>query len=275
VRITVLASGSSGNAILVEAESTRLLIDCGLHAKSLAQRFEKTSLPTRLDQVQGVLVTHEHGDHANCAAALASAGLTLWTTAGTARAARLAGTTTIAAGEPITIGAIEVTPIAVPHDAAEPVGFVLRSAHGSVGVFTDIGRPTALIAEAAAACDVLVLEANHDVDLLRNAVYPPTLKRRIGSDEGHLSNEQACELVANLERPRTQVLVLAHLSEETNRPRLARLAMERTLRALGRKAQLLVADQTRPLGPVEVDKHGRARQLAGADNRQLRMVFPE
>jgi phosphoribosyl 1,2-cyclic phosphodiesterase len=275
VRVTVLASGSGGNAILVEAESTRLLVDCGLHARTLAQRFEKTSLTTRLDQVQGVLVTHEHGDHANCAAALASAGLEIWTTEGTARAARLANTKQIAAAEAVTIGAIEVLPIAVPHDAAEPVGFVLRTAHGSVGIFTDIGRPTALIAEAAATCDILVLETNHDVDLLRNAVYPPTLKRRIGSDEGHLSNEQACELVANLERPRTQVLVLAHLSEETNRPRLARLAMERTLRALGRKTQLLVADQTRPLCPVEVDKHGRARQLAGADNRQLRMVFPE
>lgn len=275
MRVTVLASGSSGNAVLVEAESTRLLVDCGLHARALAQRFEKTSLTTRLDEVKGVLVTHEHGDHANSAAPLASAGLEIWSTAGTARAARLAGTRTIAAGQPLTIDAIEVLPIGVPHDAAEPVGFVLRSAHGSVGIFTDIGRPTGAIARAAAGCDVLILETNHDIDLLRNAVYPPNLKRRIGGDEGHLSNEQACELLANLDRPRTQVLILAHLSEETNRPRLARLAVERTLRALGRKTQLLVADQARPLCPVELDKQGRARQLAGADNRQLRMVFPE
>jgi len=275
VRVTLLASGSSGNSILVEADGTRVLIDAGLHARQLAERIGRTATTTRLEDVQGVLLTHEHGDHACGAAALASAGLATYATEGTARALRLTATATIAAGQELRVGALAVTPVALPHDAAEPVGFIVADENGSVGVITDCGHPTPHVAAAFAGCDVLVLETNHDPDLLRTGPYPDSLKRRVGGRLGHLSNGQAAELLRLMGRPRLQVLILAHLSDENNRPRLARLTVEHALSALGIRPRLLVAAPERPLPPVVVGSAGRVQVLPGSDNRQLCLAFPE
>jgi phosphoribosyl 1,2-cyclic phosphodiesterase len=276
MRVTVLASGSSGNAVLVEAEGTRVLVDAGLVPRKLDQRFARTGLDVKLDDVQAVLVTHEHGDHAVGVAGLSSAGLATYATSGTARALGLPAVREIGAGVRLEIGALSIEPIAVPHDAVEPVAFLLSDGVSRVGILVDVGHVDAELAEAFAGCDVLLLEANHDVDLLRLGQYPPTLKRRIAGRLGHLSNDQTAEalrLMARCARPRPlpRVLVLGHLSLQNNRPRLARVAAEKALPVAGRPT-LLVAPADRPLSPIELIG-GRVRVLPEADQRQLSLSF--
>jgi phosphoribosyl 1,2-cyclic phosphodiesterase len=287
VRVTVLASGSAGNALLIESgvdsgregergagERTRVLVDCGLPARVLARRLEKTGSGVRLEDLRAVLCTHEHGDHGGGVPALASGGLPVVTTDGTARALNLTGTVAIAAGARVSVDAVEVTAVALPHDAAEPVGFIVDDGHGTVGVITDCGHPAPEVAAAFAGVDILVLETNHDVDLLRAGAYPAALKRRIASARGHLSNAEAAELLVKMAPPRAQVLILAHLSVENNQPRLARAAVERALAKLGVRPRLLIASADRPTAPV-VCTRGKARVLPGMDDRQLRLAFPD
>jgi len=272
MRLTVLASGSGGNSILVEAERTRVLVDAGLPPREIAKRIERLATGSRLDDVQAVLVTHEHEDHASGAPALASAGLTLFCTEGTARVSRWSGTRQIAAGERTEIGALEVIPVALPHDAEEPVGFVIRAGGGSAGIITDCGHATPEVADAFAGCDILVLETNHDPDLLRTGSYPPFLKRRIGSQFGHLANEDAAELLRMMHRPRLQVLVLAHLSQMNNRPRLARTVIDKSLKRMGIRPRVLVAVQEKPIAPIACAK-GQVHILPASDDRQLCLAF--
>jgi len=274
VRVTVLASGSGGNSILIEADRTRVLVDAGLAARDLAKRIERSPAASRLDDVQAVLVTHEHTDHVSGVAALGSAGVHVYATPGTARAARLQRTRDVAAGERFALGALEIMPVAMPHDAAEPVGFVLSDGHCRTGILTDCGFPSAEVAAAFGGCDILILETNHDPDMLRAGAYPPSLKRRIGGTRGHLSNDQAAEMLRLLGRPNPRVLILAHLSPLNNRPRLARLAVERALLPLGPRPRLLVASQERPTAPVTVDG-GEIHVMPAQDDRQLRLAFPD
>lgn len=273
MRVTVLASGSGGNSILVEADRTKVLIDAGLSARELARRIERATT-SRLEDVQAVLVTHEHTDHVGGVATLASAGLGIYATDGTARAAGLAGVRGLQAGERQALGALEVMPVAMPHDAAEPVAFVLSDGRTRVGVLTDCGCPDPAVAAAFAGCDVLVLETNHDPDLLRAGSYPPSLKRRIGGRRGHLSNEQAAEMLRLIGRPAPRVVILAHLSRLNNRPRLARSSVERALAMLGERPRVLVAAQGRALPPVALDGE-RVTILPSQDDRQLRLAFPD
>lgn len=277
MRITVLASGSAGNAVLVEggaAGRTKVLVDCGLPAQILAKRLERSATGARLEEVSAVLCTHEHGDHAGGVPALASAGLATYCTGGTARALNLTGTRDVAAGGCVVLDELLINAVAMPHDAVEPVGFIIEDGSGRVGVITDCGGPDAAVAEAFSDCDVLILETNHDVDLLRAGPYPPSLKRRIASSRGHLSNEEAGALLKMMGKPRAQVLVLAHLSVENNQPRLARAAIERTLVELAVRPRVLVAGPDRPVPPVVCEK-GRVRILPGMDDRQLRLAFPD
>lgn len=278
MRVTVLASGSGGNAILVEAERTRILIDAGLSPRELARRLERSASATRLDDVQAVCATHEHTDHVAGVAGLASAGIAVYATAGTARAANLATARQIGAGEKVRIGAIELEPVALPHDAAEPVGFILSDGTARAGLLTDCGFASPEVARAYSGCDLLVLEANHDPDMLRAGSYPPTLKRRIAGRRGHLSNDQAAELLRLTRDPgrlTPKVIVLAHLSHLNNRPRLARLAIERALPPLGIRPKVVVATQDRPAPPVDLTARGDVSVLAASDDRQLRLAFPD
>jgi phosphoribosyl 1,2-cyclic phosphodiesterase len=277
VRVTVLASGSAGNAVLVEGGKTgktKLLVDCGLPARELAKRLDRSATGARLEDLRGVLCTHEHGDHAGGVPALASAGLPTYATAGTARALGLAGTRGVAAGGNDVIDDVMVLTVAMPHDAVEPVGFIVDDGEGRVGVITDCGHADPAVAAAFADCDILILEANHDPDLLRAGAYPPSLKRRIASSLGHLSNFEAAELLRLMGPPRAQVIVLAHLSAENNQPRLARTLIDQTLIALGVRPRILVAAQERPAPPI-VSERGRVRILPGMDDRQLRLAFPD
>ena len=274
MRLTVLASGSGGNSILVEAEHTRLLVDAGLSAREIAKRIERSSLSARLEDVQALCVTHEHNDHASGAATLGSAGIALYATAGTARAARLKNTQLLGPVQETRIGCLTITPVLLPHDAVEPIGLVLTDERGKVGILTDCGYPSVEVAAAFAGCDLLVLEANHELHLLRSGGYQPTLKRRIGGRRGHLSNEQAGEILRLRGRPGPKVLILAHLSEKSNRPRLARTAVERAIFPMGMRPKILIASQSRPTASVAVGK-GRVSVLAEPDARQLSLSFPD
>lgn len=245
MRFASLGSGSRGNATLVEAGATCLLIDCGFSAREATRRLRRLGLDATA--LAAILVTHEHGDHIAGVGQLARRfGIPVYATPGTIEAgARLLGTlpsvTRISAHEPFTIGDLEVSPMVVPHDAREPCQFVLGDGARRLGVLTDAGSITRHVVERLAGCDGLVLEFNHDAQLLSASAYPPALRARIASDLGHLSNGQAAELLALLDTSRLRQLVPAHLSEANNTPALALAAAARALGCAA--AELSAMDQ--------------------------------
>ena len=232
IRFCSLGSGSSGNATVVEASSgittTRLLIDAGFSLRELETRLERAGLST--GDLDAVFVTHEHGDHVGCAVALSERhDIPVWMSRGTWRAIgpcpappRLAFARD---GEPIEVGDLTVHPFTVAHDAAEPLQLGCSDGASRVVVLTDLGSITAHMLENCVGCDALVLECNHDADMLAASRYPPSLKSRIGGRFGHLSNHTAAEIVARAAGAGLRHLVAAHLSRENNTPELARGAL--------------------------------------------------
>jgi phosphoribosyl 1,2-cyclic phosphodiesterase len=235
MRFASLASGSKGNCLVVEAGASRLLVDCGLAPRETARRLARLGLAP--DNLSAVVLTHEHSDHAGGAFAFAARhGLELWMTRGTQRALEESGggsdgvaTRLVGARTPFAVGDLELRPFTVPHDAREPVQYVLSDGAHRLGVLTDIGAPTRHVEETLSGCDALVLECNHDSEMLWGGSYPKWLKERIGGPFGHLANAQAEQLLAALDRSRLKHVVAAHLSEENNRPELARAALARAL----------------------------------------------
>jgi phosphoribosyl 1,2-cyclic phosphodiesterase len=223
VRFATLGSGSRGNATLIECASCRLLVDNGLSLRELEGRLAQ--LGVEPDSIEALLLTHEHGDHSRGVAALANRyGVSVWSTPGTWRALgapevprlRLfSGHTGV-----VRLGPVQVLPYPVPHDAREPVQFVMECPGGRLGMLTDAGAVTAHIRAVLADCDALILECNHDPDLLRSGPYPAALQRRVGGAFGHLSNLQAAELLDQTPSRGIRHLVLAHISEKNNRPDL-------------------------------------------------------
>lgn len=229
MRFASLASGSRGNALVVESGSTRLMLDCGLTPREAERRLARLGLaPADLD---AILVTHEHGDHADGALAFAGRhGMTVWLTHGTWRsiadgAAADSRVRIIDSHTPFAVGAIEVAPFPVPHDAREPAQFVFSDGARRLGVLTDAGSSTPHIEAMLSGCEALVLECNHDAALLAQGSYPAWLKSRIGGAYGHLANETAGALLAALDTRALQHIVAAHLSQENNTPDLARSAL--------------------------------------------------
>ena len=228
MRFAVLGSGSRGNATLVEAGGTTVLLDCGFSITQLEHRLER--LGKRVDEITAVVVTHEHSDHAGGVATLARAhNLPVWATPGTARAA---GLTTLVRDcrlfdchAPFVLGDLEVSPFPVPHDAREPCQFVFSDGARRLGILTDVGSSTPHIVACLSGCDALMLECNHDITMLVTGDYSPRLKQRVGGQHGHLNNGQAAALLAQIDRSRLRHLVAAHLSEKNNRPHLARQAL--------------------------------------------------
>ena len=241
LRFTSLASGSQGNCLLVEAGTTRVLVDCGLSLRETERRLARRGVAP--DTLRAILVTHEHDDHAGGVAALAAAyGLEVVLTHGTRHAMREAAPQaedkaaangvrfrTIDARAPFAIDDLEVRPFTVPHDAREPVQYVLSDGALRLGVLTDLGAATAHVVEMLSGCDALVLECNHALDLLWNGGYPRWLKARIAGPLGHLDNDAAAKLLAALDRSRLQHVIAAHLSEQNNHPTLARAALASVL----------------------------------------------
>lgn len=254
MRFALLGSGSKGNATLIEQGDTCVLLDCGFTLRETEQRLAR--LGRSPEQLSAILVTHEHQDHLGGVGPVARKyGLPVWLSNGTLRAAahrlgRLPDCRLFNSHTDFAIDALQVHPFPVPHDAREPCQFVLGNGVHRLGVLTDTGRATAHIAHQLDACDALILESNHDSRMLRDGPYPPALQERVAGGLGHLSNDQAAGLLAELDSSRLQHLVAAHLSEQNNRPDLAVAALSG---ALGCEAQwIALADQQQGLDWREI-----------------------
>ncbi len=235
LRFASIGSGSKGNCLVAEVGSTRVLLDCGLSPRETERRLARIGLAP--SDLAGILVTHEHDDHAGQAYPFAAQHrLPVWLTHGTqaalAESGKVAGdveTRTIDGRTAFAIGGIEVRPYTVPHDAREPVQFVLSDGAFRLGVLTDIGASTAHVEATLSGCHALVLECNHDYDMLWGGDYPKWLKQRISGPFGHLSNAASEKLLAALDRSRLKHVLAAHLSQQNNRPALAREALARAM----------------------------------------------
>lgn len=227
LRFASLGSGSRGNATLVEWSAGRLLIDCGFSVREAIQRLER--LGCCAEDLTAILVTHEHSDHIKGVAALARRyDLPVYMTPGTYNSRNLGelpDLRLIEAYAPFVLNDLQVTPVAVPHDAREPTQFVFEYAGLRLGVLTDLGSITAHVEAHFQDLDAMVLEANHDPVMLASGAYPPSLKQRVGGLWGHLSNQQAAGFLQRLNCARLQHLVVAHISQQNNSLELAQAAL--------------------------------------------------
>ena len=255
VRILSLGSGSSGNALLVEFGSRRVLVDAGLASREIARRLEAAGCAP--GSIRCVLLTHEHRDHSRGAerfsvrhkVPIACVPETL--EAMNLSPSLLAAWMPIDPGRDFDLDGVRVLPFPVPHDAARPVGFLLEGEGVRVGVALDLGHATSLVEERLRGCHVLVVESNHDGRMLQDGPYPWHLKQRIASRLGHLSNEEAASLLSRAADDSCRAVVLAHLSEKNNTQALARGAASRALAGAGRKRfEMRVAEGRRPSVPV-------------------------
>ncbi len=263
-RVSILASGSSGNATLLETEQTCLLLDAGIGKRELLRRL--TTLGRPPERFDGILISHEHTDHSSALPQLlrqwrATAYLTYDTHRELMRilpedsAKKINRVEYIRAGQRFTIGDVEVAAFAVPHDAADPVGYTFRANGAKVAIVTDLGYLPELVKHHLRETDCLILESNHDLEMLKLGPYPWYVKQRVMSRTGHLSNHVVSEFLADADGfdARARYLVLAHISEINNNPDLVRLTAEEALRCRPAEGafqgELFVASQHVPLGP--------------------------
>jgi phosphoribosyl 1,2-cyclic phosphodiesterase len=254
MRFALLGSGSRGNASLVVKGETALLIDCGFSARELELRLAGVGMAAT--SLSAIVVTHEHNDHiAGVGAVARKYKLPVWLShgsysAGQRRLGELPARHTLNCHERFAIGELELQPFPVPHDAREPCQLVLGDGDRRLGILTDTGRSTQHIESCLDACDALILECNHDLQMLANGPYPPSLQARVGGELGHLSNAQSAALLGRLDTTRLQHLVAAHISEKNNRPELATAALSE---ALGCEPEwIALADQDSGLGWREI-----------------------
>ncbi len=258
MRVTVLGSGSTGNATLVEADGVRILVDAGFSGRDLERRLR--SIEVEPETLTAIVVTHEHGDHTRGMGVLARRfALPLYLTEKTRVACRrlLRGDERVHAYSGMRafeIGPFRVQPFLTVHDAIDPIAITVSHTPSGLkmGVATDLGRPTAAVRHSLSECDLLVLEANHDEAMLWAGPYPWSVKQRIASSHGHLSNRASAELARELLHQRLAGVVLAHLSEHCNHGSLAEEVVGLALEAAGFRGYLTVAPQERPLEPVDV-----------------------
>jgi phosphoribosyl 1,2-cyclic phosphodiesterase len=267
IRVSILASGSSGNITLLETQNTCLLVDAGLGKRETLRRLE--ALSARIERLDGIVISHEHSDHIGGLPQI----LGLWrTTVYSTRATqsamlqalpetahkRLTHLQCFQAGERFQIGDIEVSAFSIPHDAADPVGYCFRAEGAKVAIVTDLGYLPALVKVHLRGADCLILESNHDLDMLKVGPYPWHIKQRVMSRTGHLSNDTVSEYLADPESfdGVARFVVLAHLSENNNHPDVARISAEEALNRRPAESafrgELLVASQHVPLGPFSL-----------------------
>ena len=238
LRVCILASSSKGNSTYISSETTSILIDAGISARRLGRRLSE--IGANPAELSGICVSHEHDDHVQGIPTFAKRfSIPLYANHGTAEAmaqdpkCRDLGWNLITTGNSFQVGDLEIDTFAVPHDAYEPIGFVVRSGPIQLGVATDLGIPTALIRERLRGSHAVILEANHDERLLQEAERPWHLKQRIRGRQGHLSNDHTAEILADVAGSDLRRVFLAHLSQDCNREELALSAARRGLEKAG------------------------------------------
>lgn len=235
MRFASLGSGSSGNSLAIEAAATRVLLDCGFGLREAMQRILRLGLEP--EQISGILVTHEHDDHAGGVFRFANKyRIPVWLTHGTFTMSQRYlpaqcnfTVHIIDSHEAFSIGDLYIQPFPVPHDAREPVQFVLGDGQRRLGILTDTGTSTPHIEHMLSGCDGLVLECNHDLEMLMNGPYAYPLKKRVSGRLGHLDNQTSASLLSRLDNSKLKHLLAAHLSAQNNHPHLARNALSTVL----------------------------------------------
>jgi phosphoribosyl 1,2-cyclic phosphodiesterase len=265
VSVSLLASGSKANSALVASSTTRILVDAGLSCRETFKRLR--ALGERPEQISAILITHEHSDHvAGLQRLAAKLNVPVFLTEPThrewGRAMRdeegkipqLPKLEHFASGRSFQVGDIAVTPFTIPHDAADPVGFTFRTEGVKIGFATDLGYMPVSVRDHLRGCAVLVLESNHDLEMLRSGPYPWSVKQRVMSRVGHLSNDALAEFFSNDYDGGAAYVVLAHLSEQNNHPEIARAAAEHALRERQGLWQnrVLLASQSDILEPIRL-----------------------
>lgn len=263
IQVAVLSSGSAGNCSYVGDGHAGVLVDCGLSTRQIKARMEAVGLADA--PIDAVLITHEHSDHVGAARVLSDTlskrygrPIPFHMTAGTRDALKSgnqpAACEPIVPGLPFRVRHLEIEAFPTPHDAADPVAYRVRVGGTAVGVITDLGRPTSLMEAMLRSLTVAVLEFNHDLDMLLQGAYPWPTKQRIRSSHGHLSNDQAEALLTRGLGPELRHVVLAHLSQENNRPEKALISAARSLVTTGAdgRVALQVARQDAALPPIRV-----------------------
>jgi phosphoribosyl 1,2-cyclic phosphodiesterase len=235
MRFASLGSGSAGNALVVQEADTCLLLDCGFGIREMVSRLARLQLSPEM--LTGMVITHEHDDHAGGAFKFANKyDIPIWLTHGTLSMSQRYFPTqvkfalhTFDSHDALAIGDIQVQPFPVPHDAREPVQFIFSNGDKKLGVLTDTGTSTIHIEQVLSGCDALVLECNHDVEMLMNGPYARALKQRVNSRLGHLDNQSSAQLLSKLDTSKLQHIVAAHLSAKNNHPSLAKQALSKVL----------------------------------------------
>ncbi len=235
MRFSSIGSGSAGNGLVVEQHSTRLLLDCGFGLRDAENRLARINLSP--EQITGILITHEHEDHAGGAFKLAKKyNISVWLTHGTFKMLERTlpkepiDIRIIDSHTSFNINDIEVSPYPVPHDAREPIQYTFSNGDKKLGVLTDTGCSTPHILEMLSGCHGLVLECNHDLDMLMNGIYPHSLKQRVSGRLGHLDNKASADILSKLDNRQLTHIIAAHLSEKNNTPDLAISALSDALK---------------------------------------------
>ncbi|MBZ0115082.1 MAG: MBL fold metallo-hydrolase [Thermoanaerobaculia bacterium] len=257
MRVVVLGSGSQGNALVVESEHGRLLVDAGFSGREIARRLARVGLEP--SDLSALLLTHEHGDHSRGAAAFARRhGIRLHATRGTLAGMKLPQKvrgliSEFRSDREFEAGGFRIEPFGIPHDAREPVGLVIEDSRGCrLGLAADLGCRSRLAWTRLQGLHILILETNHDLDMLRDGPYPWSLKQRVASRHGHLSNVDAVAGLEELMHDDLQAVVLYHLSQTNNRPALAAALAGEELDRLGSRSRLTVSGQSEPTEWIEV-----------------------
>jgi len=260
VRLTILASGSAGNCAYVETDETRVLVDAGLSARQIRKRL--ASIGRALENLTGILVTHEHSDHVQGLGMLAGKlGIPIYCNRPTQEALHYQLGTKLpchifVTRESFEIGDVRVETFDIPHDASDPVGFMLRAQETNLGFLTDLGHATRQVLDRIRSAHVLVLESNHDVKMLQECPHRPwSLKQRILGRHGHLSNEAAADVAEQIMSADLRQLYLGHLSRECNRPELAYAVMAERLQKIGaRHVNLALTHQDVPCPTLTLER---------------------
>jgi phosphoribosyl 1,2-cyclic phosphodiesterase len=258
VKFTILGSGSGGNCTYIETADARILVDAGFSPRQIRLRLQ--AIGRVPENLTGILVTHEHSDHIKGLTGIAAKlNIPIFCNRATKDAFEYQlqvkfNCNLFNTGAGFEIGDVQVDTFAIPHDAQDPVGYLIRTAAGNIGFVTDLGHATKLVLERIRPANVLVLESNHDVKMLQDCPHRPwSLKQRILGRHGHLSNAAAAEAAANIMSAELKHLYLAHLSRECNRPELAQNVMAEQLHQIGAKhVRLQIATQDTPCKTLEL-----------------------